>query len=179
MRTLIALFRGINVGGNRILPMKELASLLEGLGAAEVRTYIQSGNAVLKSDRPVAELSREIETAIEERYGFRPRVLLLEVAELRDAMENNPFPEAVSEPKSLHLYFLSERPASPDLAGLEDLKKTNERFVLSGTVFYLHAPDGIGRSRLAEKAEALLGVSATARNWRTVTKVAAMAEALG
>lgn len=175
MKTYIALFRGINVGGHNILPMKELRTLLEDLGAQDVKTYIQSGNAVFRHEADsVAQLSSRISAAIKESHGFEPRVLLLDLAAMEKAVASNPFPEAESEPKTLHLYFLAAGPQNPDLPMLDTLKKDSEQFKLTDTVFYLHAPDGIGRSKLAERVEKTLGVAATARNWRTVSKIMAM-----
>jgi uncharacterized protein (DUF1697 family) len=98
-------------------------------------------------------------------------VLVLESEEIERVVGSNPFPEAESEPKTLHAYFLASSPEHPDLDGLEEIKGDRERFVLSDGVFYLHAPDGIGRSKLAANAEKLLGVPTTARNWRTISKL--------
>jgi len=95
---------------------------------------------------------------------------------MEKAMASNPFPAAESEPKTLHLYFLASAPQNPDLKMLDSLKKADEQFKLIDNVFYLHTPDGIGRSKLAERAEKALGVAATARNWRTVSKIMAMAK---
>lgn len=177
MKTYIALFRGINVGGRNRLPMKELAALLEKLGAESVKTYIQSGNAVFRHEaESTSRLSSSISAAIKESHGFEPRVLLLELVEMEQAMASNPFPDAEAEPKTLHLYFLTAAPQNPDLDMLDSLKKANEQFKLIDKVFYLHAPDGIGRSKLAERVEKALGVAATARNWRTVSKIMAMAK---
>jgi uncharacterized protein (DUF1697 family) len=180
MRTYIALFRGINVGGNNMLPMKDLVAALENVGCQDVATYIQSGNAVFRNEnQDPSLLSDGIEVEIEERHGFEPRVLVLESEELERTIHSNPFPEAESEPRTLHVYFLAESPETPDLDALEGIKGDSERFVLGDGVFYLHAPDGIGRSKLAANAEKLLGVPATARNWRTVRKVMDMADRLG
>jgi uncharacterized protein (DUF1697 family) len=177
MKSYIALLRGINVGGNNKLPMKDLATLLEKLGARSVKTYIQSGNAVFQHEEENgSQLSSRIGAAIKESHGFEPRVLLLELAEMEQAMAANPFPSAEAEPKTLHLYFLASVPKNPDLQTLANLKRDNEEFRLIDKVFYLHAPDGIGRSKLAERAEKALGVAATARNWRTVGKVMTMAK---
>ncbi|CAN5886485.1 DUF1697 domain-containing protein [soil metagenome] len=168
MRTWVALFRGINVGGNNILPMKDLVATLENVGCQDVATYIQSGNAVFRSEETDASLlSDRIRAAIKESHGFEPRVLVLGSEELEVAVRSNPFPEAESEPKSLHVYFLASSPERPDLDALDVIKGDQERFVLGDGVFYLHAPDGVGRSKLGANAEKLLGVSATARNWRT------------
>jgi uncharacterized protein (DUF1697 family) len=176
MSTWIALFRGINVGGNRILPMKELVRDLERLGCANVRTYIQSGNAVFETPRKsAAKLAEDIAGAIEERHGFRPRVLVLGAEELASAIDTNPFPEASAEPKTLHLFFLAAKATKPDRAALDRVKTTTERYRLVGQVFYLHAPDGLGKSKLAASVEKHLGVEATARNWRTVQRVLELA----
>ena len=180
MKTYITLFRGINVGGNSILPMKDLVALLKNLGAQGVKTYIQSGNAVFQhQSENAAELSDKIRTAISKSHGFAPRVLLLDVADMAQAIAANPFPQAEAEPKTLHLYFLTDSPENPDLNRLDQLKRETEQYRLSDKIFYLYAPDGIGRSKLAEQVEKALGVAATARNWRTVSKVMALVELQG
>lgn len=175
MATFIALLRGINIGGNHLLPMKELSAQLTEMGLRDVQTYIQSGNVVFSSaakDR--VALAAKITAAIKAQHGFAPQVLLLDAAELRKAMADNPYPEAEADPKSLSLLFLAEAPQHPDLKSLEALKTASERFKLIGKVFYLHAPEGFGRSRLAARAEKLLGVAASGRNWNTVCKLAEM-----
>ena len=177
MKTYVALFRGINVGGTNVLPMKDLVALLENIGSQKVKTYIQSGNAVFQSEEENASLlSNKIRAAIKKSYGFEPQLLLLTPEDIERAVESNPFPEAESEPKTLHAYFLASMPQNPDLGALKGIKSDRERFVLKDGVFYLHAPEGIGRSKLAANAEKLLGVSMTARNWRTVCKVMTMAK---
>ncbi|MEM1179632.1 MAG: DUF1697 domain-containing protein [Acidobacteriota bacterium] len=172
MATFIALLRGINVGGKNVLPMKDLKALVAGLGAGDVRTYIQSGNVVFEAaDGDAETLGERLGEAIEADRGFRPQTLVLTAQELRDLAAVNPYPEAVAEPKTLHLFVLERPPASPDLESLRAIQRDTERFELVGRCFYLHAPDGIGRSKLAAKAEKALGVPTTARNWRTVEKL--------
>lgn len=179
MKTYIALFRGINVGGNHILPMKELVTTLEGLGVRSIKTWIQSGNVVFQSPNAnVKQLSQDIPAAIKETHGFAPQVMLIDLVDMESAIASNPFPEGEADPKTLHLFFMDAAPEKPDIESLESLKKDNEQFRLIKNVFYLHAPDGIGRSKLAEKVERSLGVPATARNWRTVSKIMDMANAL-
>lgn len=169
MEKWVALLRGINVGGRNPLPMRDLTAALEGLGAQGVRTYIQSGNAVFTAAIDDAtRFARDLGNAIGEGHGFVPEVLVLPVAVLAAAMRDNPFPEAESDPKSLHLFFLAQEPVTADHGRLEALCAESERFELIGRVFYLHAPDGIGRSKLAAGAEKALGVACTGRNWRTV-----------
>jgi len=176
MNVYIALFRGINVGGNNSLPMKELVAFLEQAGAKKIRTYIQSGNAVFQSDdKNPSHISKQLTAEIKKRFGFEPCVLIFGVDELKKAIEGNPFPEAEAVPGSLHLGFLASEPGNPDIEKLNSLKKTSERFQLSDKIFYLYAPEGVGRSRLAANAEKLLGVTMTDRNWRTVQKIMEMA----
>jgi uncharacterized protein (DUF1697 family) len=177
MKTYIALFRGINVGGYHMLPMKELKVVLEQNGCEDVQTYIQSGNVILNSSiSDVALLAKRLSAAVSKSHGFEPRVLLLTHAELERAAAGNPFPGADENPKSVHLFFLDGVPKKPDLQSLEALKTKTEAFVLKGKVLYLHTPDGFGISKLAARAEKLLGVEATARNWRTVTTLLGMAK---
>jgi uncharacterized protein (DUF1697 family) len=177
MAVRVALLRGINVGGRRSLPMAELVRGLQSLGLHGVRTYVQSGNAVFRSNTTsTTGLAGKIEAVIQETRGFRPQVLVLRPEELNAAIEANPFPEAADDPKTLHLFFLSEPPVAPDLSNLASSKSATERFHLDRRVLYLHAPGGIGRSKLAARVERCLGVPATARNWRTVLELARLAQ---
>ncbi len=179
MNTLIALLRGINVGGNNKLPMKELTTVLEGLGLRNVKTYIQSGNVVFQSERSdMNDLSGEITAAINKSHGFAPYVLLLDAQAMQAAIAANPFPEGEPEPKSLHLFFMDATPQKINWETLERLKVANERYQLIDKVFYLHAPDGIGRSKLAEGFAKGWGVNITARNWRSVITIMEMATEL-
>ena len=178
MSTYIALFRGINVGGRNALPMKELVVLLQGLGCRNVKTYIQSGNIILQSSKNAIHLAERIGHEIERCHGFKPNVLLLKISELEEAIAANPFPEAEADPKGLHFGFLDTVPFDPNLKKIEALKTKSERFRLINKVFYLHAPDGVGRSRLAANSERLLGVSMTDRNCRTVKKIRDLAKEL-
>lgn len=171
MNTYIVLLRGINVGGKHIIKMKDLVALLEDLGAKQVKTYIQSGNVALQSTDGRSQLSEKISQAIQQRFGFAPHVLILSRTEFEEAIRNNPFPQDESLPKTLHLGFMIHEPENPQLHELEQLKSSGEEFLLKGKVFYLHAPEGIGRSKLADKIEKHLGVSMTMRNWNTILKI--------
>lgn len=173
MRTWIALLRGINIGGNNLLPMKQLTALLEQNACSDVKTYIQSGNVVLRSpDADPAALGQRITAAIAASHGFAPRVLVLSRDELAAAAADNPF-AAVTDPKTVHLFFLAAPSAAAPAAFATHA--TSERYELRPRCFYLHTPDGFGKSKLAEKAERVLGVAATARNLRTVTTLLGLA----
>lgn len=172
MNAWVLLLRGINVGGHHKLPMKSLAAILENAGCDQVRTYIQSGNVVFRADIEMpAAFADEISGAIEEEHGFRPAVHLLTAEELKTAVDANPYPEAVNEPKTLHVSFLAGSPEAEGIRRAEKFLSATERYTVIGNCFYLHAPDGIARSKFAARAHKALGVSATSRNWNTVTKL--------
>jgi uncharacterized protein (DUF1697 family) len=179
MKICIALLRGINVGGKHALAMKDLVAMLEELGAREVKTYIQSGNAVFVwKGKDISRLADDLRAEIKKRRGFDPHVLLLELDGLERVIKQNPFPEAGDDSPALHAGFLAGVPESPDLRALESLQSNSERFRLVDSVFYLYAPEGVGRSKLAARAERLLGVPMTDRNWRTVSTLWKIAQEL-
>jgi uncharacterized protein (DUF1697 family) len=172
LKIWIALLRGVNVGGNRKLPMKELVTLMEGAGFRSVRTYIQSGNVVFASPRGTARaLATQIGQLIARKFGFEPQVLVIGAAELATAVRGNPFPQGQENHKALHVFFLSETPVKPDIDLLEKVKAGKEGFALQGGVFYLYTPESFPDSKLAARVEKALGVPATARNWRTVRQL--------
>ena len=177
MNTWIALLRAI--GGSKTLPSNVFIEALESVGAKDAKTYIATGNAVFRSrSANRVTLAARIQSAIDERRGFAPEVLLLAPDELGDAIRRNPYRKAEAEPASLHLTFLSETPADPDLETLERLRADGEQFALEGSIFYFHAPEGVGRSKLFSRIEKSLGVWGTARNWRTVCNVKALADGM-
>lgn len=173
MNTYIALFRGINVGGHNTLPMKKLKALLDELGCKEIHTVIQSGNVVFQhAAAGPQQLSEDISSKIEDSCGFKPKTLLLTKSDWEKIVKKNPF--ETTDGKSFNLYILESPALNPNLEKIDALKSATEQYKLTDQVFYLFAPDGIGRSKLAAKVEQCLGVSATARNWNTVTKLNAL-----
>lgn len=166
MSTYIILLRGINVGGKNKLPMKDFKAALGEHGFENVRSTIQSGNVLLDSDKRLQ--ADTIADLVQTRFGFRPDVLLLSVADFSTALANCPFSEF--EGKTVHFYFCADKP-SLDEALLNKLKVESESYSLKEKVFYLHAPDGIGRSKLVANIERVLNCQATGRNLNTVLKV--------
>jgi uncharacterized protein (DUF1697 family) len=172
MSTWLALIRGINVLGRNKVPMRALASALETAGLQAVRTYIQSGNVVFSSAGGDARaLAGRITRLIERGFDCSPTVLVISRAELAAAIRRNPFPGACRKPKTLHLYFPTAPPLSPDLDSLARLDAGREAFELRGGIFYLWTPDGFAESMLRSRIERCLGVPATARNWHTVNEL--------
>lgn len=172
----IGLFRGINIGGNR-MPMKDLVKLLEAEGLSGVKTYIASGNVVFRSDRSADDLKTMIEDLVERNFGFRSRLFLIGLAHLEAVIAANPFREREHQGKAHHIFFLKDFVSFDDTRA-RGLKADSEDFALSDDAFYLYAPEGIGRSKLAEKLHHCLKSDMTARNLNTVEALQSMAAAL-
>ena len=172
MKKYVALLRGINVGGNSVLPMKDLVAIMESIGASAIKTYIQSGNVVFRSAATSSMALREsIIAKIRQEKGLDVDVLVLTEEGFVKAIDDYPFPVDESSGSTQHFGFLGKVPSAPDWAKLDALKAASEQFRVVDSVFYLCAPDGIGRSKLAAGAEKALGVSMTLRNRNTVVKI--------
>ncbi|MEU9938579.1 DUF1697 domain-containing protein [Streptomyces lavendulae] len=170
-----ALLRGINVGGNKKVPMAELRAVLEGLGHGDVQTYLQSGNAVFSSAEGDPEvLARGLEAAIEGHFGFRVPCLVVDGGYLAAVAGACPFPAAELEGRQLHATFFSAQPGPERFAALDGAAYLPEEYRLGDRVLYLYAPDGLGRSKLAEalaRPAVVKGLDVTTRNWNTVAKL--------
>ena len=177
MARQIALLRGINVGGHKKVPMARLRELMGELGYADVRTYVQSGNVVFTSpDRPDEETARVLEQQLEAAFGFEIAVVIRSRDELTAVAEANPLHEIAVDPARYHVLFLSEAVAPERLADLEPAEFAPDVLHLRGREIYLWTPEGMHDSRLAKAlTPKRLGVTATARNWRTVEKLLALA----
>lgn len=173
--TYAALLRGINVSGHRRVPMPDLRDLLSELGHGDVVTHLQSGNAVFTSASDDEEALRaELESAVRTRFGFAVDCLVRGGAYLRAVAEACPFPAAELEGKQLHVTYYSA-PVGPDrVASLDQAAFLPEEFRLGDRALYLYAPNGLGRSKLAEalaRPALFKGLVATSRNWNTVAKL--------
>ena len=176
MTVFVALFSGINVGGNRIVKMVELKAFFEELGFGNVATYIQSGNVVFKAgDGDAVGLTTKLEKAFEERWGFRSRIMVRDAAWFDRLVAENPYPEVAGDHTKLHAYTLERAPTDAEVAPLTERCTGPERFMVRDDVLYLHAPDGLGKSKFAEVLPRVLKVPGTARNWRTVLALLEMA----
>jgi len=172
----VVLLRGLNVGRANRIAMADLRDAFAEAGFPGARTYLQSGNAVV--DAPTAttrdEATTRIAEAVAARAGDHVGVRVLDADALQYAIDGNPFHEAEARPTSLHLFFLSGSPSADAAHRLAEVAAPTEAFALRGELLYLHAPHGIGRSKLVASVERLLGVRATARNWRTVTRLSTL-----
>jgi uncharacterized protein (DUF1697 family) len=179
MTRQVALLRGINVGGNKRVAMADLRALLESLGYTDVRTLLQSGNAVYTGPDSPAEAAAAIEAAIVERLGMRVRVLVRTRDELAAVVAANPLAEVAVDGSRHMVVFLSGVPARAALAAIDVAAHAPDRLVHpGGRELYAWCPAGIGRSLWFPLLdERRLGVIPTARNWNTVTKLLELADA--
>ena len=177
MTVFVALLRGINVGGRSKLPMSQLRQVAADCGFGAVQTYISSGNLVLTSSASAAAVAEQLEAAIAAAGGPQPRVAVRSRAELAAVVAGNPYVERSGDAKQLHVAFAvaGTEPRLPD--GLDLAQFAPEELTVADREIYLFLPNGIGRSKLAEALARQHTADATSRNWRTVTRLLALAEA--
>jgi uncharacterized protein (DUF1697 family) len=176
MTTYIALLRGINVGGNRKIHMADLREVFAEAGCADVTSYIQSGNLVFSHPSTDAEkVTAVLERRIEDATGFDVPVILRTAAAWEGVVDANPYPGI--EPTTLHVVFLAAPPAAAAVAAFDAARFTPEEFAVVGREVYLHLPDGLGRAKLPPALPLIRGAG-TARNWRTVLKLAELSSEL-
>ena len=161
MTTCVVLLRGVNVGGHNRVPMAELRAVCEGAGATDVRTYVQSGNAVLTWPGTAVALERAVADGLTGRLGLTVPVMARTAGELAAVVDGCPWPEL--DPTLLHVAFCA---GAPDLTGVDPDGFAPELLAVGDRALYLFHADGVQRSRLARLR---VGTEMTARNWRTVT----------
>jgi uncharacterized protein (DUF1697 family) len=169
----ILLFRG--VGGATQLPTAPLRAALTAAGFENVATYINSGNAVLRSALKRAQVIERVAGIAAERFAFTKAIYAPTLAEWSALIAGNPFPRAAATPKCLHAALLAEPLAAAAIGAIQSFAEEGERFAVAGDAAYLHTPHGFGRSKMAERFDKLIGVGNTARNWNTVLKLQELA----
>lgn len=173
MAKLVVLLRGINVGGHGKVKMADLRSLLDDLGYDDVQTVVQTGNIVLSTGAPPADVCGTIEKAMGAQLGVAPKVMVRTKQQFLKVLEANPYPEAAANPTTLHVAFLEDKPLASVIKAIDRKPFLPDTFEASGREIYFHLPNGAGRTKLlGAVTEKRLGVAATLRNWNTVTKLA-------
>lgn len=181
MPVMVCMLRGVNLGGHKLIKMESLRELCHSLHLRDARTYIQSGNVVFATDeRDPKRLSECLEEAIEQQFGFRPRVLVRTTAELRSAIARNPFAGRDNiEPGKLLVNFLAEKPSMAAKKNLEALDITPDELRVTGREMFIYFPKGQGQATLKwPPVDRILNQPYTGRNWNTVNKLLSMAEEL-
>jgi uncharacterized protein (DUF1697 family) len=177
MTKYIAILRGINVSGSKMIKMDNLKSSMSELKFNTIETYIQSGNIVFEYQETNEDLLANIITdKIQSDFGFDVPVIVMGAGDLNAVIENNPFVKNRNEAiDKLYVTFLSEDPDSILLKGLAVIDISMDEFFISGNVIYLFCPNGYGRTKLNNNFfENKLEISATTRNWKTVIALAGM-----
>ena len=177
MARQVALLRGINIGARNRVPMAKLREVLETAGFEDLRTYLQSGNVVLSSKTTPEQTARKCERLIQSEFGLEIDVVVRTLAELAKVVQLNPLGKVADNPKRYQVSFLSAKLPPAAHKKLEAAVVEPEQFVAVGREVYAWHPDTIARSRLwSLLAGQKLGVTATSRNWTTVTKLLEMAD---
>ncbi|MGZ4160254.1 MAG: DUF1697 domain-containing protein [Neobacillus sp.] len=178
MTIYIALLRGINVGGHKRIKMADLKQLLETIGLRNVKTYIQSGNVLFESEEETDQLRQRMEEEINKNFGFPVPVILRTAQEFERIFKSCPFPtESLPQGESVNVAFLSGVPSEEGIEYLSTVESNRDEYKIEGKDVYLYFGQSILDSKLATQLPKL-GVQATVRNWKTVTKLAAMVEAM-
>ena len=174
----VVLLRGVNVGSRNRVAMPALREALAREGFEDVRTYLQSGNAVLSSDATPDGLTEAVRRVIASEFDLDIAVVVRSHDELAEVIARNPLGEVASDPKRYQVSFLATELDAEAVERLERLVVGGERLVASGRELYAWHPLGIARSRLWNAvASPRLGVTATARNWSTTTSLLELARA--
>jgi uncharacterized protein (DUF1697 family) len=174
MTVYLLLFRG--VGGATQLPVKPLREALAKAGFENAGTYINSGNAYVRSDLARAEVVGTVAKLCEKKFGFTKAIYAPTLAEWKTLIANNPFPDYRAG-NQLHAAWLEDKPKAADVEKLRESCVGGEAIEVIGKVAYLHTPDGFGTSKFAAAFDKGIGVPNTARNWNTVLKLCELAEA--
>jgi uncharacterized protein (DUF1697 family) len=178
--TYVVLVRGINVGKTRSLPMADFRQVCADAGCEDVTTYIQSGNAVLRSTRSATDLEAALEAGIAEVAGFEVSVMVRTAAEWAAIHDSGVYAEEADGTKRV-VHVFKTAPPKGALDGIDPARFAPEEHTLRGRELYLHLPNGQGRAKITEAIGKALktGPPTTARNWKTVVKLQEMATALG
>jgi uncharacterized protein (DUF1697 family) len=167
--TYVAFLRGVNLGPNNKISMPALRAMAADLGYTDVATYINSGNLIISSPKKSATVEREISDAIKKTFGRPIDVTVRTPAQLKKILAENPYPDG--NPSQVTVAFLTKPPPANAKEKVAAVATESEPFEFVGQEVYVNYSNGLGRSKLAEKFSAIIGVSSTVRNIRTVQKV--------
>jgi uncharacterized protein (DUF1697 family) len=172
----LILFRG--VGGKTQLPVQALREQLTAAGFASVATYINSGNAIVRSRLTRKQVIATIAELCSKHFNFDKAIFASTLAEWDDVIAHNPFAMAVATaPTTVHAALLASAPKAEDVERIRALAVKGEDIKVIDGVAYIHTPNGFGRCKMAEKFDKWIGVTNTARNWNTVLRLAELGHA--
>jgi uncharacterized protein (DUF1697 family) len=170
----MALLRGVNVGKAKRIPMAELRVLLEDLELTDVRTLLNSGNAIFSSARPyVTRLATAISDAIAKRFGFGVPVIVITATDLNTIVGGNVLTDGKAEPSKLLVAFVASATVLTQVRPLLAQSWTPEKLHVGRKAAYLWCAHGVIESKLMQAFTRATGDAATTRNWTTVLKLQA------
>lgn len=178
MAVVIAMLRGVNVGGHNKIKMEALRALCKSLKLRDACTYVQSGNVIFRTEEKGLELlAKRIQKKIEQGFGFRPEVILRTSGDLKNVIARNPFIKRRDiEPGKLLVFFLASDPGPEIRDKIMNIKTEPEELRFDGRELYIYFPNGMGRAKMSwPTIEKSLKTAATGRNWNSVTKMLEMA----
>ena len=176
MPVYVAFLRGINVGRNNQVSMADLKRVVEGVGHADVRTHLRSGNVVFSAKAGnEAKLEAALERALDDELRLPVRVVVRSAKALDVVIADNPFPDALDAPSNLHVVFLDRQPDPAFVRAFDHEAIAPDTVQFAGREIYVWYRHGMAGSRLGDSAWRKVGATATDRNWNTVTRLAAMA----
>lgn len=171
MTTYIILLRAVNVSGKNIIKMAELKSHLENTSFHSVKTYIQSGNIILKSDLNKKEVEKNVSQLIKKGFDLDVQVFVLTEEELQTIIAHNPFPETYP-PNKVYITILDHVPSKENMEKFSNIDLAEEQYVLTNDIFYFYVPEGMANAKLSNPfIENKLKVKVTGRNLNTILKL--------
>ncbi len=172
MTTYLALFRGINVGGKNLIPMKSLVEIFTSSGCENVRTFIQSGNVYFEADKKlVTALPELIASQTTKKFKYSIPIIVRSTIQLEKVVAGNPFAEA-TDADNLHVMFLADKPQSAAVKSLDPNRSPGDRYLVKNQEIYACYGNGMANTRLTSAYfDSKLKTICTGRNWRTTTKL--------
>jgi uncharacterized protein (DUF1697 family) len=175
MQKYISFLRGVNMTGHNSIKMADLSRLYKDLGFEDILTYIQSGNVIFSapSGLPIDTIRQKIENSILERFSFTIPAMVRSIKYVGDLFSSNPFlDEDNFDPAKMAVIFLSERASEEQIMKVINVSYPPDKFQIIGAEIFIYCPNGFGRTRLYTNFfEQKMGVTGTARNWKTITAI--------
>jgi uncharacterized protein (DUF1697 family) len=180
MQTLVSFLRGVNMTGHNSIKMTELALLFYDMGFSDAETYIQSGNVIFRTAENFTnhETAKKIEKSILDRFSFKVPVMIRTVEDLKKILIDNPLlDEENFDPSKMAVMFLHEIATAEQIQKVAGIDYPPDKFKIIGSEIFIYCPNGFGKTKLYTNFfEKKMGVTGTARNWKTITTILSIAE---
>ena len=178
MLTIVAMLRGVNLGGHNLIRMETLRALCAACKFENAQTYLNSGNAIFRTkEKNLSAIGKRLEDAIEMERGFRPAVILRTTEEMHDVIARNPFAKRKNlDPAKFAVLFFNTALLPGTRRQLEAINVGPEEIKAHDRELYVYFPDGMGRSKASAAIDRVVKKTATGRNWNSVMNMMEIAE---